>query len=218
MDTEYQLGKGNIYALVRFNEPKTVEILLGERGGDMLKFTPCLWYEFIKFRHDPKLSTFYRGSLMVSTEDDKMKLQTTDGRTCLLGREKLDFLLDRNERIMDDVSLLYLERIFYKSLLEKLKEIQKDERLVTSVDWAFELIHLMMKMVVKSKKVPEDHLEYSLCVSKAIHTLDFEQLAYEMVKKNWKVPDIWMKKMRKEMGMSDHVLFMVWQLMDDQHN
>ncbi|GFY39077.1 hypothetical protein TNIN_323351 [Trichonephila inaurata madagascariensis] len=118
MDTEYQLGKGNIYVLVRFTEPKTVEILLGEKGGDMLKFTPSLWYEFLKFRYGR--STLLKKSLMVASEGDEMKLQTTDGSTCLLERGELDFLLELDDEIMHDIALLYMERIFYDLLLEKL--------------------------------------------------------------------------------------------------
>ncbi|GFY69423.1 hypothetical protein TNIN_19681 [Trichonephila inaurata madagascariensis] len=88
MDTEYKLGKGKIYVLVRFTKPKTIKIFLGEKGNNMLKFTPNLWYEFLKCRYG--ISTLLKDALMVTSEGDKMKLLTTDGSNCLLEREDLD--------------------------------------------------------------------------------------------------------------------------------
>ncbi|GFW29820.1 hypothetical protein TNCV_3936871 [Trichonephila clavipes] len=73
--------------------------------------------------------------------------------------------------------------IFYDLLLEKLKKIQETERLEARCDWAYDLIEEMREMLVKSKSVPEDNLEYHHRLTKGIHSLDFEQLADEMVKK-----------------------------------
>ncbi|GFY68890.1 hypothetical protein TNIN_468971 [Trichonephila inaurata madagascariensis] len=215
MDTEYKLGKGKIYVLVRFTEPKTIKIFLGEKGNNMLKFTPNLWYEFLKCRYG--ISTLLKDALMVTSEGDKMKLLTTDGSNCLLEREDLDSLLKLDENIMHDISVLYMERIFYDLLLKKLKKIQEDERSTTRIDWACELISEMIKTLNKNKSVPEDNLEYYYRVSKGIHSLDFEQLADEMVKKKLECAGYMDERMRKEIDMGDHVLYKVCDFMDSNH-
>ncbi|GFY69421.1 hypothetical protein TNIN_19661 [Trichonephila inaurata madagascariensis] len=151
---------------------------------------------------------------MVTSEGDKMKLLTTDGSNCLLEREDLDSLLKLDENIMHDISVLYMERIFYDLLLKKLKKIQEDERSTTRIDWACELISEMIKTLNKNKSVPEDNLEYYYRVSKGIHSLDFEQLADEMVKKKLECAGYMDERMRKEIDMGDHVLYKVCDFMD----